>query len=96
MSETQAEPLDIRAVIARIDRDIAETSKLRSESEKFVAEQRKLISELIKLASEQTKLDAEARKLNRDRGLAPWLAVVGLIGGLLAIANFAATFLRGH
>jgi hypothetical protein len=96
MSETRAEPLDIRAVLARIDRDISETGKLRSESEKIISEQRKLIAEQIKLASEQTKLDAEARELNRDPWLAPGLAVAGHIGGLLVIANFMATFVRGH
>jgi hypothetical protein len=65
--------LDLRAVIAKIDRDRAETQKLQQASEKFVAEQRKLTAKSLKLA--------------RDRWLAPWLAVVGLIGGLITIAS---------
>lgn len=35
MSETPEHSLDIRAVIARIDRDLAESAKLRAEARKF-------------------------------------------------------------
>jgi hypothetical protein len=73
--------LDLRAEIARIDRDRAESEKLRQETEKFVAEQRKLI--------------AEGRKFERDRWLAPWLAIVTVTGGVLGIATFLA-HLIGH
>jgi hypothetical protein len=52
---------------------IARIDQLREEALKFVAEQH--------------KLTAEAAKLGRDRLLAPWLAIVGLIGGLIAIAS---------
>jgi len=60
--------LDLRAEIARIDRDRAESDKLRQESERFIAEQRKLI--------------AEGRTLDRDRWLAPWSLLIALMGGL--------------
>jgi hypothetical protein len=46
------ERLDLRAEIARIDRDRAESQKLQEETRKFVAEQHKLM--------------AEGRKFNRD------------------------------
>lgn len=72
MSATARDPIDLQSLTARIDRDLAESFKLRAESEKFVAEQRKLI--------------AEAQKLNRDRWLAPVLAIA-VIGGLLGAAS---------
>lgn len=62
------EQLDLRAEIARIDRDRAETHKLQGETDKFVAEQRKLI--------------AEAAKLTRDRLLAPWLLIASLFAAV--------------
>lgn len=64
---------DLKALAARIDRDIAETGKLNAETRKFVAE--------------HDKLQAEEKKLGRDRLLAPWLAIVGLIGGVITIAS---------
>ena len=75
------EQLDLRAEIARIDRDRAEASKLREESDKFVAEQRKLL--------------AEGRKFERERWLAPALAIASVVGGLLGVATFIA-HLMGH
>jgi len=86
---TSRDPIDIEAIVARIDRDLAEQAKLRRESEKFIAEQQKLMAE-------REKLTAEASKLNSDRGLAPWLAIIGLIGGLLAIANFLSQMVGRH
>jgi hypothetical protein len=66
--------LDLRAELARIDHDRAETQKLMKESEKFVAEQRKLMS--------------ESAKLDRDRWLAPLVLAASLLGGLLvAVAS---------
>jgi len=56
--------LDLRAEIARIDRDRAETQKLIEEAQKLTAEQRKLLAEDLKLAAEQ-------RKFDRERWLAP-------------------------
>lgn len=72
--------LDLRAEFARIDRDRAESAKLREESNKFIAEQRKLI--------------AEAEKMTWDRRLAPFLAVAAIIGGLLGAASFIARFIQ--
>ncbi|MFL5280777.1 MAG: hypothetical protein ACJ8AW_07195 [Rhodopila sp.] len=69
------------AALARIDRDLAESAKLRNESEKFIAEQRKLM--------------AESLKIDRQRRYAPALAVVSVVGGLLGVATFIARFL-GH
>jgi hypothetical protein len=63
------EQLDLRGIIAQIDRDRAETRKLQGESDKFVAEQKKLL--------------AEASKLERDRWLAPWLLLVSLSSGVV-------------
>ncbi len=84
------DPLDLRAEIARIDRDRAETQKLQAETNKFVAEQQRLMAESLKLAAEQSKLQAEARKLERDRWLAPALAIAAVVGGLLGVASFIA------
>jgi len=63
------DPLDLRAIIAKIDRDRAEDQKLQEETKKFVAEQRKLI--------------AEASKLDRDRWLAPFVIVASLLGAVV-------------
>lgn len=70
--------LDLRAELARIDRDRAETRKLQAETNKFVAEQQKLM--------------AEAAKLRRDWWLAPVLAVMTAVGG--AIGGLIVRFLH--
>jgi hypothetical protein len=80
MSDMTGSPIEMRAILARIDRDLAEQRKLREQSNKFIAEQHKLMAEA-------EKLRAEERKLGRDPFLAPWLAIVGLIGGLISIAS---------
>ncbi len=87
MSDTIPGP-ELRAILARIDRDLADSAKLREESNKMREESSKFIAEQRKLMAESEKLAIEALKLHRDRWLAPWLAILGLIGGLLAIANF--------
>jgi hypothetical protein len=66
------DPIDLRAILARIDRDLEEGAKLRDEATKLRAEERKLIS--------------ESRKLDRDRWLAPLVLAASLLGGLLAVA----------
>jgi hypothetical protein len=67
--------LDLRAEIARIDRDRAEAQKLTEESQKLVAEQRKLLAEDLKLA-------AERRKLDRERWLPARALLLSLLAGL--------------
>jgi hypothetical protein len=66
--------LDLRAELARIDRDRAETNKLFREADK--------------LLREGEKFRAEEHKLWRDWRMAPWVFAVGalgaLIGGLIA------------
>lgn len=77
--------LDLRAELARIDRDRAETQKLTEETRKFTAEQHKL-------TREAEKFRAEEMKLWRDWRLAPWLVVVSLVaaivGGFIARLHF--------
>ena len=59
-----------------LNEQIARVIRMQEETMKFVAEQHKLM--------------AEAAKLNRDRYLAPVLAVVTVVGGLLGLATFLA------
>jgi hypothetical protein len=84
MSETAG--FDLKAELARIDRDMAETRK-------FVAEQAKLQAEQGKLQAEQAKFYAEQAKLTRDRYLAPWLAIAGLTGGIVTVITLLARLL---
>lgn len=93
MSDVPAD-LDMRATLARIDRDLAESRKLREEGDKLVAEKRKLIAEDLTLAAEQRKLIAEARKLDRDWWLTPWSLVIALATGVgLGVVQLAAHLL---
>ena len=73
--------LDLRAELARIDRDRDETDKLTAESQKLTAEQHKLMRE-------GEKFRAEEWKLWRDWRLAPWVFAASLlaavIGGIIA------------
>jgi 3-dehydroquinate synthase class II len=62
--------LDLRAIIAQIDRDRAETRKLQGETEKFVAEQHKLMS--------------EAKKFGRDWWIIPLTVLGGIVAGAVA------------
>lgn len=87
MSETA--DLNVREQIVRIDRALAEghkfsadNQKLAEEALKLTAEQRKLGAEQLKFGAEQQKFYEEALKLRRDRGLAPWLAVIAISGGV--------------
>ena len=79
--------LDLRAELARIDRDRAETSKLVAESYKLHAEQRKLLAE-------QANLIAQEAKTLREWRLAPWLAWLGITGGVVTLAVAALRALR--
>ena len=91
MSDTVAERERFLAEIRHMNEEsakfVAEQHKLIAEQAKLAAEQAKFSVEQVKLAAEQIKLAAEARKLDRDRGLTPWLAVVGLVGGVVAAAT---------
>lgn len=60
---------DLRAELARIDRD-------RAETQKFIAERDKLFRE-------GEKFRAEEQKLWRDWRMAPWWFVISLAGALL-------------
>jgi hypothetical protein len=73
---TMHDDLDIRAQLARIDRDMAETHKLLAEQGKLTAEQQKL-------GAEQMKLFAEGTKFNRDRWLIPIVAIIGPLLGVI-------------
>jgi ElaB/YqjD/DUF883 family membrane-anchored ribosome-binding protein len=69
---------DLTRERVEIRRWIAETDKLR-------AEQQKLLAEAPRLLAEQQKLMAERDKLVRDRGVAPWLAIVGVVGAITGL-----------
>jgi hypothetical protein len=71
---------DIDAVLARIERDLAEAPALRAETERFVAEQRKLM--------------AESGKLERNRTLLPWTVVATLLGAGAALFAAGAGFVK--
>lgn len=74
------ERLNLAELVARIERQQQET--------------RKLVAESGKLFAERDKLAAETRKFDRERWLAPWLAIVGLLGGLATIGVSIARALR--
>jgi hypothetical protein len=65
-----------------------EIQRLVEETRKFVAEQHKLMEEAYKFT-------AETRKLDRDRWLAPALAIAAVVGGLLGTASFIAKVITG-
>jgi hypothetical protein len=70
--------LDLREQIERIDRDIAESRKLRYVSDKLNEERNKLWHEA-------RKSEAERDKLRGDSRLAPWLAVVTTVASIAAL-----------
>ena len=80
MGDTLEQPPDLRAVLARIDRDLEESAQLRAENRRFIAAHDKLIAE-------EARLRSAARNLNLDRWIAPWLAITGLIGGLITVGD---------
>ena len=75
MADTTA--ADFREQMARIDRAIAETSKLQEETRKFVAESHKLAAEQLKLSAQQEKWAMAAMKAEREHALAPWQIIIG-------------------
>ena len=95
MSDSTVDGLNIREQMARIDRNQAEIQKLFAETAKLNRIDRDH-AEVQKLFAEARKLTAEAAKLNRDRFLAPALALAATLG---AIATFAPAIIRaigGH
>jgi hypothetical protein len=84
MSQTAApDPLDMRAILAKIDRDRAETEKL--------------FAEAVKLRAEETKLRAEGHKFNRDLWLIPVTILGGAVGGaLIRLPEILHAFGVGH
>lgn len=87
MSDTTGPPIDYKAIVAQIDRDLMEAGKLRQKTQKFLTEHDKLVAE-------EAKLRSEARKLDRDRWIAPWLAIMGLVGGIVTVGG--ATWRLSH
>lgn len=79
-SMTGEPELDLRAELARIDRDRVETQKLMDESRKFVAEQQKLI--------------AESLKLDKERWWFPWLQLMTVVVSSAAIAAVVARLIH--
>jgi hypothetical protein len=65
--------LDLRAIIARIDRDRAESHKLQEEREKFIAEQHKLM--------------AEGNRYDRDKWIVPLTAALSVFGIIVAATS---------
>lgn len=90
MSDDTFNPMDRAAlddILTRIERQMAETRKLGAEQNKLAVESLRLSAEQNKLAMEALKLGAEQRKLDRDRWLAPSLAITSLAGGIVAVAT---------
>jgi hypothetical protein len=89
MSEDRA-GLDLRAEIARIDRDRAEARKLDIEARKLDEERRlyidRQLAEMRKFNAEHDKLMAEALKFERERRWFPWLQLLAVVGSSAAIA----------
>ena len=85
MSATDSQRLDYEEQIGRIHRMNSEMLKFQEET--------------LKLRFEALKLDAEAMKLNRDRSLAPFLTLAGMLTGIAGIVVAVVTLLTrstGH
>jgi hypothetical protein len=82
--------LDLRAELARIDRDRAETQKLMEETRRLSAERSisgdRLIAEREKFYAERRQLDADAAKLERERWWFPWLQLITVAASGAAVA----------
>ena len=86
---SESDNLDLKEQLARIDHAREEALKFSAEQRKLAAEQQKFLEETLrsgaerqKLMAEELKLTEEALKFRRDRGLAPWLAIVAISGGV--------------
>jgi hypothetical protein len=101
MAATDATELNLRAELARIDRDRAESEKLAAEQRKLNAEAQALFAQQLrdgadsrKLLAEQAKLIAEQLKLQREWRLAPVLAWLGVTGGVVTVIGAVLQLLR--
>jgi hypothetical protein len=72
---------------ADLQRLVAETRKLLAEHDKLFAETRKLGAERDQLTAAAVRAYAETAKLNRDRWLAPLVAVAAAIGTAIGAAS---------
>lgn len=75
-----ADRLNMRKLLARIDRQ-------REEALTFSARQRRLIAEALKRSAEEVKL-------RRERTMAPWQFAAALIGAGAALFGAGAAFLK--
>jgi hypothetical protein len=78
---------DLRVEIERLERARADTQKLLTEVGKLNADVLRVGTDTRTLQAEQAKLLAEQVKLQRESRLAPLLAWIGVIGGLVTIAG---------
>jgi len=70
-------------------------SDTEADREEYLSKLRRMNAETEKFVAEQRKLIAEAAKLDRERWLAPVLAIAAVVGGLLGTASFVAKILWG-
>jgi uncharacterized protein YegJ (DUF2314 family) len=70
-------PIDLRAIIAELERDRAETQKLYAEASKMNAE-------TFKLNAETFKLNSEGHKFNRDIWIVLLTGVLAVVAGVIA------------
>jgi hypothetical protein len=90
MSDDRIAELDLRAELARIDRDRAETYKLLAETRRLDDERHigsdRLIAEREKFIAERQQLLSDALKLDRDRWWTPWLQILSsaAVGAIVA------------
>jgi hypothetical protein len=75
--------------------DIPANNRDRLDLDELISRIERQQAETHKFVAEQHKLMAEAQKLNRDRWLAPVLAIAAVIGGLLGAASFIAKVISG-
>lgn len=73
VSGTADDQLEMKTILAQLDRS-------REEALKFTAEQHKLMAEPQKYAAEQQKLTNEALKIERERSPLPLIVVATMLG----------------
>jgi hypothetical protein len=73
---------------------MSDDNNARLRIDRALVEIENTMAETIKFTAEQAKLLAETRKHDRDRWLAPALAIAAVFGGLLGTATFIAKLLN--